>query len=1543
MLRGVGTALLLAVLGFVSPAFAEDAASGAPPAPEPIAVAAGNASPELAGAHEGFAEWVRDQLGASGVPVRSGLEVRRALPPRDAEHPAQNRSTKALLEALGRVGAERALLVDLRLRDGTAEAVFRLHDVDSAALLGARRATGPVTEIAQASGAALAQVATLVGAETTPSSSVPAVPISDLAAMTRSLAAFDRGRAADAWRELGDAASAPARRLRERIEAAVQHPKAPLHEKARILAATGDAAAVWDQIEGEARAQVSGAKPARVDTLVAAGEVASALGDADSARTFFETATRLDASDADAQRGIAKVLEQAGDTANAVRALERAVEAEPDDIDAKLELARLTPDAGERAAVLLDAGDRASARLDVDAAQLYYESAVEADANVEGVAAERAAGAHSIVGDHLAARAALERSIEVDGATSPRLRALAKAHRVAGEVEAAYQRYNEALGLDDSDSVTLRELGELYADAQRSDSALPYIENAAALSPDDPRAARALAKLLHQRGDAKRSLEYFDRAVELGGAEPEDLREMAAVQRELGQPEAARLTLEGAVDLDPVDAAIRTDLATTYELTGDAKAASEQRAVALALEQDWLDGIDAKSEVAVRNEADLDASRPISERFAALVHSFGRPRERVALLGVAEERDAMGEARQWLWPFVADVDAIEAELLAAIGASHGVVATPRIEDYLVPLAEDALEFDSPASLRAGAIADLNIGLATDAVFVARIARRERGTRDMTVCGTTDFYEVEVRLLEGSDEAEAAALSNVACIPDGVAAYASLNLRALAIYALFVALVVYPFARGWGRVVVRVKLPPKTKALFSISLSKTPRKLKEVTEPANGSARYRIEKSLKSLNRYERPLDPDKPTVFNMIPARRRAFYVTLRGPLLDHATDELVGNFLESQQVVVTRGRTTEVEFDLAPNEAAIQVSVFDGKERAKQAIVTVAGRRNLTRYLKEESAFLYLGEGEHTIVVSDRNRVAERTITVVSFDPQTIEVDLSREHEVYFTGCPPAAMHYLEGDYAAAADALERAGQEGIAHEIRARWLTRTGRVAEATRELEAAGQHDEAARLRAAHAPDEAGSGELYEQAGDFAMAAQQYERAGDRAAAARAYEAAYDYENAMECYRELGEIEKVIELLEKTSDYLEAGRVAYDAGQLDRAVYDFQQCDKRHLNYTEVCRLLARVLIDKGELDVAAAKIEEAIALGGEDSCPIDLHQRYAEMLEELGRVDEALAAWEAVRRRDLTRPEANTRIEALRKEKGRIETAAATQLATAAAPAAAPAVAPTVAESRYEVIQELGRGGMGVVFKARDKHLGRVVALKQLTENLKDHPTAVQFFEREARSAAALNHPNIVTIYDAGQENGTYFISMEFMEGTPLDAILKKHGAIKPAIVARLATQIAAGLDYAHRNKIIHRDIKTANLFFTKDKIVKIMDFGLAKMVEEVRRGATVIGGTPYYMAPEQATGENVDHRADLYAFGVTLFQLLTGAVPFAKGDVTYHHRHTAPPDPRGLVADIPDAFAETILALMAKDPADRIQTAAEVGRVFQAWIESGAKG
>jgi predicted Ser/Thr protein kinase len=256
-------------------------------------------------------------------------------------------------------------------------------------------------------------------------------------------------------------------------------------------------------------------------------------------------------------------------------------------------------------------------------------------------------------------------------------------------------------------------------------------------------------------------------------------------------------------------------------------------------------------------------------------------------------------------------------------------------------------------------------------------------------------------------------------------------------------------------------------------------------------------------------------------------------------------------------------------------------------------------------------------------------------------------------------------------------------------------------------------------------------------------------------------------------------------------------------------------------------------------------------------------------------------------------------------------------------------------RYEILEEIGRGGMGVVYEARDKRLDRVVAVKRLPDALGADPNAVALLLREARSAARLNHRNIVTVHDVDRDDGAWFIVMERLEGELLSEVLARQGRLSPPAVIRVARQVAAGLAYAHERGIVHRDVKPSNLFVTRDRLVKLMDFGVAKIVEEARRKKTLIGGTPSYMSPEQAAGEPVDGRTDLYALGATLFELLTGEVPFTRGDPTYHHRLTAPPDPRERAPAIPELLAALVLALLAKRPEARPASAAEVAERLRA--------
>jgi tRNA A-37 threonylcarbamoyl transferase component Bud32 len=539
------------------------------------------------------------------------------------------------------------------------------------------------------------------------------------------------------------------------------------------------------------------------------------------------------------------------------------------------------------------------------------------------------------------------------------------------------------------------------------------------------------------------------------------------------------------------------------------------------------------------------------------------------------------------------------------------------------------------------------------------------------------------------------------------------------------------------------------------------------------------------------------------------------------------------------------------------------------------------------------------------------------------LSVNLGSRDEMLFSGCPPAVEPYLHGDLSAAARALERDGQTQVAHLILARLHQERGQNQTAAEHYETAGRPLEAAELyQAADQCEQAA--ELFEQADQFARAAEMWRAAGQHTRAGEAYERANRLDAAVECYREAGDVSHWAAALERSGAPLDAARVAIDHDDWGRAIRSLQLVTESDPAYITATQLLIDAFQRAGHLDMALSKTEELVNSQGIELVPLESCDRLATLLEEAEEFERSLSVLEVMRRRDAGYPNVATRIEELRK-----------QIHQEATTGTQPPVADLFGSGfRYEILEEVGHGGMGVVYRARDRRLGRVVALKRLPEKLRNHPKAVALFLREARSAAVLNHPNIVTVYDVGQENDLLYITMELLEGMPLQQILRSRGKLTARDTARLGIQIAKGLQYAHEQHIIHRDIKTGNLFFTDAKKVKIMDFGLAKMVEEVGRESTVIGGTPYYMAPEQGLGDAVDHRADLYSLGVTIYELSTGVVPFTKGDVAYHHRHTPPPDPREKVEEIPAALAELILQLLAKTPEARCESAEEVSDRLQ---------
>ena len=262
-------------------------------------------------------------------------------------------------------------------------------------------------------------------------------------------------------------------------------------------------------------------------------------------------------------------------------------------------------------------------------------------------------------------------------------------------------------------------------------------------------------------------------------------------------------------------------------------------------------------------------------------------------------------------------------------------------------------------------------------------------------------------------------------------------------------------------------------------------------------------------------------------------------------------------------------------------------------------------------------------------------------------------------------------------------------------------------------------------------------------------------------------------------------------------------------------------------------------------------------------------------------------------------------------------------------------------RYELDDLLGRGGMAEVRRAVDTRLGRPVAVKQLRTDLATDPTFQARFRREAQSAAGLNHPNIVAVYDTGEETdprtGTSipYIVMELVEGPTLRDVLRDGRKILPERALELTQGVLDALSYSHQAGIIHRDIKPANVMLTQGGTVKVMDFGIARAVADTSATMTqtaAVIGTAQYLSPEQARGETVDARSDIYSAGCLLYELLVGRPPFV-GDspvsVAYQHVREAPVPPSQLDPVItPDIDAVTLKAL-AKDPADRYQSAREM--------------
>jgi eukaryotic-like serine/threonine-protein kinase len=266
-------------------------------------------------------------------------------------------------------------------------------------------------------------------------------------------------------------------------------------------------------------------------------------------------------------------------------------------------------------------------------------------------------------------------------------------------------------------------------------------------------------------------------------------------------------------------------------------------------------------------------------------------------------------------------------------------------------------------------------------------------------------------------------------------------------------------------------------------------------------------------------------------------------------------------------------------------------------------------------------------------------------------------------------------------------------------------------------------------------------------------------------------------------------------------------------------------------------------------------------------------------------------------------------------------------------------------RYELHRRLGRGGMAEVYLARDQLLDRPVAVKVLFPALATDAGFVERFRREAQAAANLQHPNIVSVFDWGEANGTYFIVMEYVEGHTLADTLRDEGRLHPDRAAEITADIAAALGFAHRNRVVHRDVKPGNVLITRDGGVKVADFGIARAISDssdqnlTKTGSVM--GTATYFSPEQARGAQVDPRSDLYSLGVVLYEMITGRPPFA-GDsavaIAYKHVQENPVPPRRIDPALPETLEAITLKCLAKNPANRYPSAQDLRADLRRYLD-----